>query len=413
MLSKDLKERLIGLKGELGDTLKIIDNSLELLEKYEDIKEETIEHMEGKSIKQYEDLKKVVEKKDINYMINNLNATFKLEIGDSEKYLVEAIKESVKNTVSTKELITLQKLLKDFDLKYKLCMENLGCDLKSKFVYGVCKPQSDGKVLSKYDISKKKLITTINVPQHSSVIQIEDRIFISGGNNPYSNATSEYIEKTSTLVNKSPMNDSKYSHSLQCINKESFAAIGGFNGNTMTCCELYSIPDDKWELLPSLNKARCNAATVYLNHKLLYAIGGGSSDNTIEILNFNERKDWSVLNLTLNRIKLSCSSASLPISKDEILILSGNGINNTGIFDLTLNTIKKYTHAKVQDYYYYNAVSVINKKAYVLGWNGHMHIYDMVTKELSELNYSSISSQPIFSKQPIFSSPFHYPSPNT
>jgi len=384
---ESIKQRLIKLKEELETLLSRINNSLKLFEMNESADEISSKYIEDEFISKYEELKESIEKENINYIINNLNMPFKVEIGDSEKHLVEAINKSIERVINLDESNTLSKLLMDLSSKHELFTHNY---VKNKFVYGICKPQANYKTLCKYDILKKKLIPTITLPQYSSVIQIADRIFISGGWNPYMNKTNEYIEQTSALISKSPMKDYKYWHSLQDINRELFAAIGGYNEGVMSCCEVYSIPNDKWESLPSLNNARAYPATVYLNNKFLYAIGGYKKINTIEVLNFNERKTWNLLNLTSNEVMFDNSPVAISMSKDEVLILCGNDGTDVGIFNPSLNAVKRYSCSKLVDHYFSNTVSIINKKAYILGQNGHMHIYDMITKELTELEYSSI-----------------------
>ena len=387
--SKSIKEGLVKLKEELETLLNTINNSLELLEVSGSVEEISSKYIEGKFISKYEELKESIEKKNMNYIINNLNIQSKLEIGDSERYLVEAINKSIKNVINLEESNTLSKLLMDLNSKCEFCTH---CYINSKFVYGICSPQEKCQTLCEYDILNKKLIPRVTVPLACSVIQIADRIFISGGMNPYINKTSEYIKETSALVSKSPMKNCKYGHSLQGISKRLFTAIGGNNGGSMSCCEVYSIPDDKWEPLPSLNNARSWLATIYLNNKFLYAIGGYNKNSSIEVLNFNERKTWNCLHLTYNEVEFGNALAAIPISKDEVLILCGYNETDAGIFNTSFNSIKKYSCSKLGDQYCYNMVSIINKKGYVLGYNGHMHIYDMVTRELTELEYSSILS---------------------
>jgi len=385
---RSVKEGLIKLKEELEALLNTINHSLELLEASGNIEEISSKYIEDKLVSKYEEFKESIKKESIRYIINNLDIPFKLEIGDSERSLVKTINKSIKDIINLEELNILSKLLANLNSKCELCTHNYA---KSKFVYGICTPQTDCKTLCKYDIIKKKLIATVTVPERCSVIQIADRIFISGGCDPYINKTSEYIEETSALVNRSPMKNCKYAHSLQAINKELFTAIGGNNGKAMSCCEVYSIPDNKWELLPSLNNARIYPATLYLNDKFLYVIGGCNKNNIIEVLNFNERKTWSLINLTSNKITLYSNPKAIPMSKDEVLILCGNDGTDAGIFNPSLNEIKKYSCSKLGDSYCYNTVLTINKKAYILGLNGHMHIYDIASKEFTELKYSTIS----------------------
>jgi hypothetical protein len=51
------------------------------------------------------------------------------------------------------------------------------------------------------------------------------------------------------------------------INSKTFAAIGGYIGDSLKHCEEYSI-SNKWSILPSMNKGHYYGTAIFLNNKL-------------------------------------------------------------------------------------------------------------------------------------------------
>jgi hypothetical protein len=151
---------LLELKEELKIMLKAINNSLELFGVSESTEEINSKDIESSLESKYEELKEAAD----NENISSLKSLFKPGIGDSEKYLIQAIETSIAKIVNKEELNTLSALLKELNSKYEAYNDSHEIEAKSKFVYGICEPQNDCRVLCKYDISKKKLITTLTVP---------------------------------------------------------------------------------------------------------------------------------------------------------------------------------------------------------------------------------------------------------
>lgn len=51
--------------------------------------------------------------------------------------------------------------------------------------------------------------------------------------------------------------------------------VGGYENSVLTkTCEVYSVKQDKWRLLPSLNEEKCSSALCVLNGRFLYCLGG-------------------------------------------------------------------------------------------------------------------------------------------
>eukprot|EP00826_Nyctotherus_ovalis_P052461 TRINITY_DN6646_c0_g5_i1.p1 TRINITY_DN6646_c0_g5~~TRINITY_DN6646_c0_g5_i1.p1 ORF type:complete len:473 (-),score=61.54 TRINITY_DN6646_c0_g5_i1:64-1482(-) len=386
--SKIVKEGLLMLKAKFENLLETIDRSLELFEARGEDLAATRNSIKGNMAIQYEELKGAVESENLLYIASKLDKPCIPDISDSDKQLVEALKKVIGEVATMEELKVFSNLLSEFSRKYKLFMENSGLGTQSKYIYGSCHPQKNCEILCRYDIQNKRLNCLVDIPRHSSVTYISGRIFISGGN--CTNATKEYVEKCSILLPKAPMKYAKYDHTIQVINKTLFAAVGGYNQNYMACCEEYFILDDKWRELPSLNRPREYTATVFVDHKLLYAIGGDNSNNTVEVLNYNERKMWKTVNIVANKVKFNYSPKALIVSKNEVLIFCGNNSNIVGLWDLKDNMVKNYPGSKLADHYFRNQVYVRDRKGYILGHYGHMHIFDLDTRKFTELEYSSM-----------------------
>lgn len=385
-LSKTIKPNLIKLRGKLEESVSIIGESIELLGGSEGELLASKESIERSLVLQYEELKDEIEKENVDYVVRRIGQPLQPDISDSEKSLIDALSESIRSLEEMKDLSLLNSLLKDFNKSFKL-PANASADA-GKLIYGVCSPQANSKVLCGYSTQTGKLATLVAVPQSCSVAQTRRHILVSGGYNPYTNVASEFEEQSKQLVSRAPMRYSKCYHALQVVSEEVVVAVGGFSGEEMGCCEEYLITEDEWRAVPSLSKKRARPATVFLNN-CLYAIGG-HSNNSIEVLNFTEKKSWTPINLEDNEANFNDSPAAMPISDNEILILCGGRTSNTGVFNIKGKAVKKTPFSSVSDYYTTNAVAMANGKAYVLGCNGHMHIYDVGAKQLKELLYSDI-----------------------
>eukprot|EP00826_Nyctotherus_ovalis_P052460 TRINITY_DN6646_c0_g1_i7.p1 TRINITY_DN6646_c0_g1~~TRINITY_DN6646_c0_g1_i7.p1 ORF type:complete len:488 (-),score=47.25 TRINITY_DN6646_c0_g1_i7:136-1542(-) len=386
--SKIIKGGLVKLKVKFEGIAKTISQSIEFLEASEKGLVATKESIKNNVIAQYEEFKEAIESENLPYIIKRLDKPCASEINDGETQLIEALKKATDEIMAMEKLNGFHDLLSEFSMKHQLLKGNDDFDKQNKYIYGSCYPQKNYAALCRYDIQRKKLECVIDIPRYSSVICISGRIFISGGS-PLTNATEEYFEETSALLPKAPMKYSKNNHTIQIVGKILFATVGGYNETYLSCCEEYSIVNDKWEELPSLNTPRHCAATIFLDNKLLYAIGGINSDSGIEVLNYSEKKTWTVVNIMINEIVLNNSPKALILSKNEILVFSGNNDNIAGLWNLKANSIKNYANSKLNDYYF-NQVYMRNRKGYVFGHYGHVHIFDLNTRKFTEFEYSNI-----------------------
>eukprot|EP00826_Nyctotherus_ovalis_P058013 TRINITY_DN7950_c0_g1_i4.p1 TRINITY_DN7950_c0_g1~~TRINITY_DN7950_c0_g1_i4.p1 ORF type:complete len:309 (+),score=74.26 TRINITY_DN7950_c0_g1_i4:347-1273(+) len=294
---------------------------------------------------------------------------------------------------TTENLKVFNDLLNEFSGKYQSLMGGGDSDMEGKYIYGICDPQKDQSTLCRYDIQSKKLECLPDIPKDASVIHISGHTFISGGRSS-SKDLKEYIEEYAVLYPKASMKHAKEDHTIQIISKNVFATVGGFSGGTLKCCEEYLVAEDKWEELPPLNNSRYTAATVFMDNKMLYAIGGNRDGSNIEVLDYSEKKECKIVNIMFKEVEFDYSPKTLPVSKNEVLILCGNDSTNAGLLNLKGNVIKKYPGLQLKDSYFRNQIYVKDKKGYILGYRGHIHIFDLETKKFTEIEYSSIFPNP-------------------
>ncbi len=127
----------------------------------------------------------------------------------------------------------------------------------------------------------------------SSVIQVLNRVFITGGN--MRNGAFEIDPNTFAITAKAPMFYSRMYHSQIAVTPNTFFAVGDING-TRTC-EKYNIDENRWEKLPALTTRHHALALALMLNKDLYAISSYTiSGNSIEKLNIAHLADgWTVV----------------------------------------------------------------------------------------------------------------------
>lgn len=153
---------------------------------------------------------------------------------------------------------------------------------------------------------------------------------------------------------QSQMPRTRANHSSVFFNSKLYV-IGGITNDSQNGklkeCECYNIIDKRWELMPSMNLARCNASLCIYNNKYLYAFGGWSNENHLQTIEFldvhNITNGWSLIKpedpgLCWSGISFSASTV---FSQNKILICGGmSSFNNkfnssTFIFDPLKKTI--------------------------------------------------------------------------
>eukprot|EP00826_Nyctotherus_ovalis_P032549 TRINITY_DN2622_c0_g1_i1.p1 TRINITY_DN2622_c0_g1~~TRINITY_DN2622_c0_g1_i1.p1 ORF type:complete len:360 (-),score=19.01 TRINITY_DN2622_c0_g1_i1:125-1204(-) len=337
-------------------------------------------------------LKKAIDMKELEHIAmkkNELPST--VNDGNDLKELIGTLNNLMENFVKSKDIAAMGNLFQELCTRYDMLVRKQSFQVTSKYLYGLINPQSDCKVLCQYDIKAKRLKPTIEVKYDSTVTQINYRIFISGGDDPIVNTVNEFIENSQTLVSKMPMHYAKCEHTTQTILPNVFVAIGGCDGNDfVTHCEEYSISKNEWTLIPSLNEKRCNAATFLLKNRYLYAIGGYSSENTIEMLDITQKKAWTLVNLVSNELSINDSPAAFLISSREALILCGYGTNDVEIYDIKAGTIKKTIPISVEDSFYNQNICMMGSSMYIISYCGNVISYNNKSKSLETISYEDI-----------------------
>jgi len=391
--TEGIQQGLILLKERIEVLLEEVNNGIECLAK--GISHPSLLHSAIKMIliSEYNELKNAIHTEDLTFIIDKLNDqefVNMVGLGDNKKCLMKSLHSSIDTLLKSQEIKVLGESLKFLSSTYKRFAEQYAAKINNKFVYGICDPQCDYKKLCRYDIETNKLNTCIDVPRMCTVTQIGKQLFVSGGLNPLSNTLYEFLEDTQHLSPKASMKYGKYGHKTEGVTMLEFVSIGGHNGvSSIAYCEEYSIQDNEWRTLPSLNQPRHYTATALLNNKLLYAIGGYGITDSIEVLSVTQKIQWETIKLVFNELAFNSSPAAFPISIEEIMIYQGGNTENAGILNVTQGTINKIESKLTKEYYYTNPICIINKTAYIIGdYYGHLHIYKISEKEFKQIDYS-------------------------
>ena len=395
ILFESMLIELIKLKEKIVTLLDQINKSIELLTNQAKNFMDTNE-LSSNPVKKYEFLMDSIQKQDIKSLIKLIRDQDNNEViktGDSEKILINSISKATFTLINTKEFEILSNSLKELVKNYKVLASANFSEVNSKFVYNVCEPMNECGALCRYNIETRKISKlTIDVPQCCTISQIKDRIYLSGGYNPYVNTLSEYIESSKKLENKSPMIYQKYEHSIEITSSNKFVTIGGYSGECITYCEEYSINENKWDQFPSLNIARRRFGTSLIKGSYLYAIGGVNSNNSIEVIDIGKKKSWEFVKISLNELSFIDNAWAFPTSDDEIIIMCGDNTTDIGKLDISSSKITKLPNLSLTDYYLFNSKCVIQGDIYTIGYYGHIHIYHSNFKIFEEIKYSSAYS---------------------
>eukprot|EP00826_Nyctotherus_ovalis_P052147 TRINITY_DN657_c0_g3_i11.p2 TRINITY_DN657_c0_g3~~TRINITY_DN657_c0_g3_i11.p2 ORF type:complete len:146 (-),score=39.78 TRINITY_DN657_c0_g3_i11:818-1255(-) len=141
--------------------------------------------------------------------------------------------------------------------------------------------------------------------------------------------------------------------------------------------------------MPSLNSARFGAAAVLLSKRHLYAIGGVKNVYNVEVLDIFERKEWSIVQLSVNEFRLDGDLAAFAVSNEEVILLARKDRSLcAGVFNAVGSFLVGYKKGIANDYCWYNKAVVVGKMGYVIGRNGHVHVFDVEKKEFSSVEYA-------------------------
>ena len=140
------------------------------------------------------------------------------------------------------------------------------------------------------DMAKPTLVNTgVDVPQYCRIVQLQNRIFVTGGGNFWGTSisifnvtvvadVSEFIEGTKEMKKKTPMKIARNSHTIARISNQSFCVVGGYyydgNHRWVDSCELYDITKDSWTEWPKLTEPKYLVGLLLFERKTLYCFGG-------------------------------------------------------------------------------------------------------------------------------------------
>jgi len=388
--SASIKKGLTELKKNAERLLENINKSLEYLQLDEQVIISSNNIIKRKLEQKYKDLKRAIETENIEYIMDQVQNKAQEEqyiIDDSGKPLAKALDKAISNLLESQVLNSLNDSLNEFNSRYKKIMDNKdSLNTRTNF-YAISSSHGNCNKLCKYDIDKGKFNEVIEVPQYCSIVHIKNLIFITGGNNPCVNTVSEFVERTGSLVPKEPMLTPKCYHAIQTISNNVFVTVGGYFSTAIADCEEYSVLENKWSKLPTLNRARDSPGVAFLNYKYLYAIGGYKTAGEIEMLNIMEKRAWIIVNMNKKDLSISNGPAAFPVSHNEIMILEGNNTNLAGIFNVEKCTVERTPYAVLIGKYYCKTVVVIREKVYIVGYEGNYHVYDIKKKEFNEKKY--------------------------
>ena len=212
------------------------------------------------------------------------------------------------------------------------------------------------------------------------------------------------------MVKLSDMNEGRYSHSIIQY-KDYLIAVSGQNTKK---CEIYSIKNNTWKMLPELPTICINSSlTIVDNH--LYCISGSSTVNSFdciyrlslnnidkyssEIKGFEDFLDWENLvyyfsyknfNLKKGRPRLRRGSAILNMGGDSIFLFGG--FDNDNIYDDIFEVFLKKTEEEknININSHQNNIKNTNKKE---GEKNKNNIFEKSDKDIEENNNQENNNQ--------------------
>lgn len=269
-------------------------------------------------------------------------------------------------------------------------MEKISPD--KKYIYGISNRVCNSEKLCRIDLTTKKITQCVEVKAQCAILQIEKRIFITGGFEGIpSEETYEFNDATNSLVSKTNMKNGKFNHSMIAIDSNKLWTVGGADREGInTFCEEYDINENIWKELPNLNNKRYWTALAIMN-PFVYSIGGGCSENTIERINYNLKDGWNMVTINSKQINFDDSPAAFKITESEIIIFAGGYSKDAGIYDTKNGTITKCQFSVKDDYFYYNAARILNETVYIWGgFDGHLHMFDIKEKNYHFLVFDQL-----------------------
>eukprot|EP01022_Parablepharisma_sp_SALTPOND_P025765 TRINITY_DN606_c0_g1_i1.p1 TRINITY_DN606_c0_g1~~TRINITY_DN606_c0_g1_i1.p1 ORF type:complete len:468 (-),score=23.57 TRINITY_DN606_c0_g1_i1:521-1924(-) len=278
--------------------------------------------------------------------------------------LLETVSRSIEYIEKTKEINTLKQYTDSYAKYVKQIAEELTHYNEKysvdKAIYGKKLYFNDSKICW-LNTETKRTQEGISIPRMSSIVQVQKKVFISGGISPLSyNATplrdnNEYNKISNELIRKRDMIHGIYGHAALPTSCFAFITIGGtniitngygHNKNGSTLFQEYNVQKNSWKSLPNLYLPRFNAAAMIYNQHYLYAIGGNSK-GTIERFDLIDRNLWELMNFTNKGLNLNGLYWAGQISSTEVIIF--NEAKEIGVLNLHSRVVKK-SHTSLLGY---------------------------------------------------------------
>eukprot|EP01022_Parablepharisma_sp_SALTPOND_P021407 TRINITY_DN4214_c0_g1_i2.p1 TRINITY_DN4214_c0_g1~~TRINITY_DN4214_c0_g1_i2.p1 ORF type:complete len:478 (-),score=32.93 TRINITY_DN4214_c0_g1_i2:250-1683(-) len=274
-----------------------------------------------------------------------------------KKDLIETATKGLEYVDQLRELRVLEEATANYARHVKKAAENLECYTEQNFANNTVyfpSPYSDGNKLWCFDAETKTIKKSIPISRGSTVTQIGNRVFISGGYTIQEYFTTDYFpigdhveykKSLQRLIPRASMAHGLYGHTTIAISGSKLVTIGGtdqpsmdYNTNGSTRFQEYDIEKDTWKPLVRLNRPHFNAAAVLYNQHYLYAVGG-TPDGAIERLDLIDQSAWEVITLGNEGISLSGLYWAGQVSDTEVLIL--NKRRELGLWNMQSHVIKK------------------------------------------------------------------------
>jgi hypothetical protein len=260
-----------------------------------------------------EDVKseQIIDQKKINAMDNDRNSdheSSEINLISSKTILeietpAQEFEEKVLLPLPTPTLTLKEKLQKINDIsdltweeRNKIEMISIGYNTHSTFIYNPLNNE-----VKEIEFSQFKF------PAFHSFLNLLPWIYISGGKDYSSKDLNNFYKirrneiKSFELVELPQMNEKRSHHSM--IYYKADNSIYVISGSKIKSCEKFSIDDNKWNIIPSLNHSRENSGLCIHNDEYLYVILGYDRTVNKYVSNFERLKIkdnssiWEVINV--------------------------------------------------------------------------------------------------------------------
>ena len=175
-------------------------------------------------------------------------------------------------------------------------------------------------------------------------------ILITGGlNSSFTNVSGQvfiYDTVSETAIEKAPLLQSRYTHSLAHAGNHVYAIGGRSINGVLDGCERFSISLNKWEPIARLNQKRCTMPAIVYEESFIYVFGGYEGSGRIDsIEQYDMASDtWSLMQIKFP-LSVEAESGTL-ISNHEVVILGGHD-NSAGTKDAMILNLENFSFVKL------------------------------------------------------------------